>query len=110
MTYDHGAIILISDPFKDGPPRPMLVLSNSKRPFQGKQYTLAVISSTERDPAIPLQEEDLVEGKFLAYPSYVNCWSLHEVEDREIKRAVAKISTPKLRDVADKAHEFLHSL
>jgi hypothetical protein len=110
MAYDHGTIVLIPDVFKNGPPRPMLVLSNSNRPFQGKQYTLAVISSTERDSAVPLEEDDLVKGKLLKYPSYVNCWSLHEVEDGDIMRDVAKISTPKLREVADKAHEFLYPI
>ena len=110
MAYDHGAIVLIPDPFKDDSKRPMLVLSNSKRPFQGRQYTLAVISSTEREPAITLKEEDLVQGKLLVYPSYANSWSLHEVEHEEIIRDVAKLSNPKLREIADKAYEFLYPI
>lgn len=106
MAYGQGDIVLIEDPYKDGK-RPVLIVSNDERPYQGKQYTLAVISTTERAAAVELDESDIERGQILSYPSYVNVWSLHEVEHVDIDRRVARISQQKRREVAQRIHHFV---
>jgi hypothetical protein len=75
MAYAQGSVVLAPATFKSGR-RPYLVVSNKERPFYGDRYTVAVITSTERDTALKLSEGSLTESELKTYPSYVSPWSL----------------------------------
>lgn len=105
MAYAQGSIVLVENPYADGL-RPVLVASNDDRPFQGKQYTVAIISTTERDEAVRIEADDLTEGGIDAYPSFVNPWSVHEVEDTHVRARVAQVSDDVTEQVADGITRF----
>lgn len=86
--------------FKSGL-RPYLVVSNANRPFQGDRYTVAVVTSTERDAAIPITEQGLAAGELKTYPSFVSPWSLHVFPHREITKRVAQVEQVVLEDVSE---------
>lgn len=77
-----------------------MIVSNADRPYQGKQYTVALISTTDRTEAVRLDATDLIEGALDVSPSFVNTWSLHEFEHAEIDRRVAQVSDDVVRAVA----------
>lgn len=85
--------------FKGGR-RPYVIVSNERRPFHGDRYTVTVVTSTERDEAVPLTREALTEGELLTYPSYVSPWSLHVFPEREISKRVAQVDDDAMSDVA----------
>ena len=99
MAYDYGSIVVISDPYKDGN-RPVLVVSNDDRPYQGNQYTICIISRTQRDQAVELGASDLIEGQLHHHPSYANVWSLHEFDHPDIIKRIGQVSRSKMLDVA----------
>lgn len=100
MAYAQGSIVLIENPYADGL-RPVMVVSNAERPYQGEQYTIAVVTTTERDEAVRLGSDDLIEGSLNVFPSFINPWSVHEFERTEIDRRVAQVSDDVIRAVAD---------
>jgi mRNA-degrading endonuclease toxin of MazEF toxin-antitoxin module len=100
-----GSIVLADNPYADGL-RPMMVVSNDERPYQGKQYTFAVISRTERDKAVRLESPDLTEGGLDRYPSFVNPWSLHEVEHDDVRARVGQVTDDIFGQVADGIARF----
>lgn len=100
MAYAQGSIVLADNPYADGL-RPMMVVSNDERPYQGKQYTFAVITRTERDTAVRLEHTDLAEGSLDTYPSFVNPWSLHEIEHDDVRARVAQVAPGVFGQVAD---------
>lgn len=100
MAYAQGSIVLVKNPYADGR-RPVLIVSNPARPYQGKQYTVAIISKTERAEAVRLESDDLTEGSINVYPSFVNPWSVHEFEHSEVDRRVAQVSEEVISDVAE---------
>lgn len=100
MAYAQGAIVLVDNSYADGR-RPVMIVSNETRPFQGKQYTIALISTTERDEAVRLDANTLTAGRLDVYPSFVNPWSLHEIEHAAINRRVAQLSDSVIQSVAD---------
>lgn len=106
MAYKHGSVVLIDDPYKGGR-RPFLVVSNDTRPYYGRDYTLAVMTTTEFEAAVRLDAGGVTEGRLDTYPSYIKPWSLHEFEHGEIHRRVAQVSDDVLRRVADAAHAFM---
>ena len=105
MAYAQGSIILAPATFKHGV-RPYLIVSNQNRPFYGDRYTVAVITSTERQRAVELAATSLTEGELKTYPSYVSPWSLHVFPDQEIVKRVAQVDEETVDTVATKIHEL----
>lgn len=99
MAYAQGSIVIAPATFKHGH-RPYLVVSNEHRPFYGDRYSVAVVTSTERDEAVAVTSESLLEGELLQYPSYVSPWSLHVFPDSEITKRVAQVDEPTMESVA----------
>lgn len=106
MAYKHGSVVLVDDPYKPGS-RPFLVVSNDDRPYYGQDYTLAVMTTTQFDEAVRLDDEDVVQGGLHTHPSYIKPWSLHEFEHNEIHQRVAQVSSTIIQRVADAAHAFM---
>src|SRR6056297_70098 len=109
MAYAQGSIILAPATFKSGV-RPYLIISNQNRPFFGDRYTVAVITSTERQTAVELTADSLTEGELKTYPSYVSPWSLHVFPHQEITKRVAQIDDSTRTLVADGIHELTRVL
>lgn len=105
MAYAHGSVVLAPATFKGGI-RPYLVVSNADRPFFGDRYTVAVVTSTSRDDAVPLTPDSLAEGNLKTYPSYVSPWSLHVFPDTDITKRVAQVDEETLRTVAESIRAF----
>lgn len=105
VAYAQGSVVLAPATFKRGF-RPYLIVSNANRPFFGDRYTVAVITSTERDPAVPLTAEALTEGQLKTYPSYVSPWSLHVFPDKEITKRVAQVDEGTMEAVSEGVQEF----
>gem|GEM_PF-1463365 len=109
MAYAQGSVVLAPATFKSGA-RPYLVVSNRNRPFFGDRYTVAVITSTERETAIKLTVDSLTEGELKTYPSYVSPWSLHVFPHQEIIKRVAQVDESTMTAVADGIHELTQVL
>ena len=84
-----------------------MIVSNDERPYQGKQYTIAIVTTTYRDEAVRLEAGDITEGTISIFPSFVNPWSFHEFEHAEIDRRVAQVSAEVIRAVADDVTRFV---
>mgnify|MGYP005857043023 CR=1 FL=1 len=105
MAYAQGSIVLAPATFKQGV-RPYLIVSNQNRPFYGDRYTVAVITSTERQQAVELTKTSLTEGELKTHPSYVSPWSLHVFPHQEIVKRVAQVDEKTLKSVAERIHEL----
>lgn len=105
MAYGHGSVVLAPATFKSGV-RPYLVVSNRNRPFQGDRYTVAVITSTNRETAVELTTDSLIEGELKTYPSYVSPWSLHVFPHQEIVKRVAQVDEETMNAVAETIHDL----
>lgn len=109
MAYAQGSVVLAPATFKTGL-RPYLIVSNQNRPFFGDRYTVAVITSTERQGAVALTTGSLIEGELKTYPSYVSPWSLHVFPSQEITKRVAQVDDETMETVAERIHELTRVL
>ncbi|ERH12050.1 MAG: PemK-like protein [halophilic archaeon J07HB67] len=105
MAYAQGSVVLAPATFKTGV-RPYLVVSNQNRPFFGDRYTVAVVTSTERETAVELTADSLTEGELKMYPSYLSPWSLHVFPHQEITKRVAQVDETTTSAVADEIHQL----
>lgn len=90
MSYGQGDVVVAADPFGHAPRRPYLVVSNDARPFQGEDYLVAGITTTERPEAIPLSG-DFDLGR-LNRASYVSPWTVLTVRNDHVSKRVAVVS------------------
>lgn len=109
MAYAQGSVVLAPATFKRGV-RPYLVVSNRERPFFGERYTVAVITSTQREAAVELTANSLTEGELKTYPSFVSPWSLHVFPHQEVVKRVAQVDTANMKAVAETIHELTNVL
>lgn len=105
MSYRQGAIVVGSDPFGGNDARPYLVVSDEAHPFAGEEYLAALVTTTERDPAIPLAGE-YVEGE-LPYESFVNPWNVLTLKDSAVRKRVAQASQQVVSATADEIYEYV---
>ncbi|MFB6163182.1 MAG: type II toxin-antitoxin system PemK/MazF family toxin [Halococcoides sp.] len=101
MAYAQGSVVIGPATFKTGR-RPYLVVSNRDRPFYGDRYTVAVVTSTERPEAVPIDRNSLTAGELKTDPSFVSPWSIHVLSDQEITKRVAQLDTTTMGRVADR--------
>ena len=97
---------MVENPYANGL-RPVMIVSNDERPYKGKQYTIAIVTTTSRDEAVRLEAGDITEGTINVFPSFVNPWSVHEFEHTEIDRRVAQVAADVVRAVADGVSWFV---
>lgn len=109
MAYAQGSIVLAPATFKSGV-RPYIVVSNRKRPFFGDRYTVAVVTSTEREDAVALTAESLTDGELKTYPSFASPWSLHVFPHQEVTKRVAQVDEETMGAVAGTIREFTEVL
>jgi mRNA interferase MazF len=106
MSHPHGSVVLAPASFKGGV-RPYLVVSNERRPFQGEEYTLATITTTQRPEALEVTPGTLAAGELARYPSYVNPWGLHVFRADRIEKRVAQAEKPLLERVSARIQHFV---
>lgn len=106
MAYARGSVVLAPASFKGGR-RPYLVVSNPERPFFGREYTVAVITTRERDEAIELPTGRLEDGRLDHHPSFVNPWSLHVFQHEDVDRRVAQVDGELVDEVAEGIYRFV---
>jgi hypothetical protein len=92
MAYAQRSVVLAPATFKSGV-RPYLVVSNRNRPFFGDRYTVAVITSTERETAVELTADSLAKGELKTYPSYSGSEAKAHHFSGGMKPTIAKQST-----------------
>lgn len=105
MAYQQGAIVIGSDPFGGNDARPYLVVSGEEHPFVAEEYVAALVTTTEREPAVSLEGE-YVEGE-LPYESFVNPWNVLTLKDSAIRKRVAQVSAEVVSTTAKEIYEYV---
>lgn len=106
MAYPQGAIAVARDPFGNSSARPYLVLLNDRHPFHGQEYVGAVVTTTARDPAIALEEEDFVQGE-LPEQSYVSPWNPVTLKAAMTDEHVATVADDVVDDAVAELNTYL---
>lgn len=91
MTYPLGGIVIARDPFGAGTDRPYLIISNDSHPFHGEEYVTTVVTTMERDRAIPLPDDVFTEGS-LPRRSFVSPWNPVTLKDELLDKHVATVT------------------
>lgn len=106
MSYPQGAVVIAPDPFGTGSERPYLLPSDDRHPFHGQEYIAAVVTTTERENAIPLEEDSFEEGS-LPRQSYVSPWNPVTLKAFQIDKHVATVPETVVDDVVAELNTYV---
>lgn len=106
--YARGDVFRSVDPFKLGADaeRYWLVLNDDRHPFADEQFIAVTLTTTPREPAVPLAAGAWVEGSLPA-ESFVLPWALHSPRIEDITERVGRLSEAFVRTVLDEVRAYL---
>lgn len=106
MPYPQSGLVLAHDPFGAGSKRPYLLFLDDRHPFYGQEYIAAVVTTTDRENAIPLEDDSFEEGSLLRQ-SYVSPWNPVTLKAFQIDKHVATISEKVVNDVVTELNTYI---
>jgi mRNA-degrading endonuclease toxin of MazEF toxin-antitoxin module len=106
MPYPQSGVVIAHDPFGAASNRPYLLLSDDRHPFHGQEYIAAVVTTTDREKAIPLETDAFEEGS-LPRQSYVSPWNPVTLKEYQIDKRVATLSETIVDDVVAELHTYI---
>lgn len=106
MPYPQSGVVIAHDPFGAASNRPYLLLSDDRHPFHGQEYIAAVVTTTSREHAIPLEADSFEEGA-LPRRSYVSPWNPVTLKEYQIDKHVATLSETIVDDVVTELNTYV---
>jgi len=102
-------VIWVTDPFRDSDdPRPWLVLSDTRHPFHGEEYVCALMTTTDRPEAIPVEASDWISGGS-PLTSFVSPWVPMTVKDHAIENKQGTVRRTIARRVAEEVVTYVRA-
>ncbi|TQQ78980.1 type II toxin-antitoxin system PemK/MazF family toxin [Halonotius roseus] len=103
MTYSHGAVVSIPDPYDRRPSRPVVVISDEQCPDYGDRYTVAALTSSDRygehPYAVAIEADEPASGELLTR-SFLEPWATHRIAHGDIRAMHARLSAATMKRIA----------
>ena len=110
MTYSHGAVVSIPDPYDRRPSRPAVVISDEQCPDYGRRYTVAALTSSDRygdhPYAVAIDADEPETGELLTQ-SYLEPWATHRIVHEDIRAMHASLSAATMKRIATAYAEMI---
>ena len=104
-AFDRGHVVWHDRLFR-GSDRPWLVVSDDSHPFHGEEYLVVGITTTERDNAIEITDEDWSVGG-LPKQSYVSPWFITTIKHASIYRGVGELDQSLVSEIVTEASRYI---
>lgn len=104
-SFDRGHVVWHDGMFRSCG-RPWFVLSDDRHPFDGEEYVVAGITTTERAGAIELTGQHWIVGG-LPRTSYVSPWFLTTLKHADLDRGVGMVSDETVEAVIGAVVDYL---
>ena len=104
-SFDRGHVVWHDGLFR-GTGRPWLVVSSEDHPFQGEEYIVVGITTTDRPGETELTDDAWSVGG-LPRSSYVAPWFLTTLKHAEIDRGVGKLTEEVINNVLNDVRGYL---
>lgn len=106
MKVNQGDVIIGPDFIGGNSRRPFVIISNEDHPFDQEECLVVLITTTERDEAIPLPEEKFREGE-LPKESYASPWTITTLKNSVIQEKVGKLETNTVEEISENIGRYV---
>ena len=104
--HERGVVVVATDPFGNTPRRPDLLINDDTHPFAGNQYIALGITTKEYAESVPLT--GAFETGTLNRDSFVSPWAVVSLQDSDVDRAVARVTTELIETVTDQTMRYIY--
>lgn len=104
-VFDRGHVVW-HDGLSRGSDRPWLVVSDDEHPFHGEEYLVIGITTTDRDDAIELRNDNWTVGG-LPGRSYVSPWFVTTIKHASISQGVGELDSSLVDEIVTEATQYL---
>lgn len=105
-VYTRGAVVKGPDLLAEHDYRPYVCVSDDSHPFSDEEALYAAVTTTRREVAIPLEDNDFASGG-LPRSSYVNPWTIVSIRHRDIQREAGRLVEETVDKIAAHAAGYL---
>jgi mRNA-degrading endonuclease toxin of MazEF toxin-antitoxin module len=102
----QGDVIIGSDFIGGNNRRPFAVISNENHPFHEEECLVVLITTTEREEAIPLPEEKFRKGK-LPRESYASPWTVTTLKNTAIQEKLGELEIETVKEIIKDINDYI---
>jgi mRNA-degrading endonuclease toxin of MazEF toxin-antitoxin module len=106
VKVSQGDVIIGPDFIGGNSKRPFIVISNDEPPFNDEEFLAVLITTTERDEAIPLPEEKFKEGH-LPKESYASPWTITTLKNGVIEDKIGKLEEEAVKEITSDVNSYI---
>lgn len=105
MKVEQGDVIIGPDFIGGNQRRPFIVINNENHPFSEEECLVVLVTTTEREEAIPLPKEKFAEGE-LPKESYASPWTITTLKNSAIQDRLGKLKAETLKEINNKISKY----
>ena len=106
MKVSRGDVIIGPDFIGGNNRRPFVVISNENHPFSSEECLVVLITTTEREEAIPLPGEKFEEGES-PRESYASPWTITTLKTGAVQEKLGKLNSDTMREISDQVTTYI---
>ena len=106
MKINRGDVVIGPDFIGGNNKRPFVVISNEDHPFSSEECLAVLITTTERDQAIPLPEEKFEKGE-LPKKSYASPWTITTLKTSAVQEKIGKLNSETIKEISDQVTTYI---
>jgi len=107
MKYEQGAVVWGPGLVRDE--RPWVVVSNRRHPFRDEECVVVAVTTTERERAVTLGEDEFKEGG-VPRTSYVSPWFVTTRKKTSLNERQGMLTDEAFESVHDEILRYLEPL
>ena len=103
---DRGNVVIGPDFVGGNSRRPYIIINNEEHPFSSEECLVVLVTTTERNEAIPLPEEKFSEGK-LPKESFAPPWTVTTMKNEALQDRIGRLNEKTLDSIVDQVKKYI---
>lgn len=82
------------------------MVSNNKHPFNSEECLVVLVTTTEREEAVPLPDQKFMEGG-LPKESYASPWTITTLKLDDLQQKIGSLNQKALEEIENKIEKYI---
>ena len=106
MKVSQGDVVIGPDFVGGNSRRPYIVISNGEHPFSDEEFLAVLVTTTEREEAVPLPEEKFKDGE-LPKESFASPWTVTTLKTGAVHRKIGGLKGEAVEEISNQVTIYL---
>lgn len=106
MKVNQGDVVIGPDFIGGNKRRPFVVISNDNHPFSEEECLVVLVTTTEREEGVALDEERFESGK-LPKESYASPWTVTTLKTDVVQKKVGELEPATVEKISEQVTTYI---